>query len=88
MKMVSIAVEEAAWEAVQRLAQARGEGLNELVLKAVTGLAASRVAPLPAPEERRRVLDGLWERIDACNVEVGERPTRARTYDHRRFHRY
>ncbi len=43
---------------------------------------------MPSPEERRRVLDKLWERIDACNVEVGERPTRARSYDHRRFHRY
>ena len=88
MKTVSITVEDAAWEAVQRLARTQGKGLNDLVSSAVADLAASGVQPVPSPEERRRVLDKLWERIDACNVEVGERPTRARTYDHRRFHRY
>ena len=87
MKTVSITVEDAAWETMQRLAQAQGKGLDDLLSNAVARLTASCVATVPAPEERRRVLDNLWERIDACNVEVGERPTRARTYDHRRFHR-
>jgi hypothetical protein len=88
MKTVSITVEDAAWEAMQKFAQAEGKALGEIVSNAVAGLPASRVCTLPSPEERRRVLDRLWNRIDACNVEVGERPTRARSYDHRRFHRY
>jgi hypothetical protein len=87
MKTVSIMVEDATWETMQRLAQAHGKGLDELMSTAVSGLTAS-VPMVPLPEERRRFLDKLWTRIDACNVEVGERPTRARTYDHRRFHRY
>ena len=88
MKTVSITVEDAEWEAMQRLAQAQGKGLSDLVSGAVAGLAAQKGFSLPSPEERRRILDKLWDRIDACNVEVGERPTRARSYDHRRFHRY
>ena len=87
MKTVSITVEDAAWEAMQRLAQAQGKGLSDLLSSAAAGLMAP-VAIVPSPEERRRFLDKLWERLDACNVEVGERPSRARTYDHRRFHRY
>ena len=88
MKTVSITVEDEALEAMQRLADAQGKGLNDLVSNAVARLTLSGIRAVPSPEERRRVLDKLWERIDACNVEVGERPTRARTYDHRRFHRY
>ena len=87
MKTVSITVEDAAWESMQRLAQAQGKGLSDLMSTAVAGLTAS-VPSAPAPEDRRRFLDKLWERIDAGNVEVGERPSRARTYDHRRFHRH
>ncbi|MDA1278090.1 MAG: hypothetical protein O2960_29185 [Verrucomicrobia bacterium] len=88
MKTVSVTVEEAAWEAMQKLAKAEGKALGEIVSNAVSELSASRVRTLPSPEERRRVLGKFWDRIDACNVEIGERPTRARTYDHRRFHRY
>jgi len=88
MKTVSITVEDAAWEAMQRLAQAQGKRLDDVVSSAVTGLATAGFRSVPGTKERRRVLDKLWERIDACNVEVGERPTRARTYDHRRFHRH
>lgn len=88
MKTVSITFQDQAWEAMQRQAEAQDKGLDELFVKAVEGMAEARSLSLPSPEERRRVLDKLWDRIDACNVEVGERPTRARTYDHRRFHRY
>ena len=88
MKTVSITVEDEVWEAMQRLAHSQGKRADDLALEALAGLTAPRAPAGPAPEERRRVLDRLWARIDACNVEVGERPTRARTYDHRRFHRY
>ena len=88
MKTVSVTVDDEAWEAMQRLAQAQGKGLSDFVSSAVTKLATPGAQAIPTPDERRRVLEKLWERIDACNVEVGERPNRARTYDHRRFHRY
>lgn len=87
MKTVSIAVEDAAWESMQRLAQAQGRGLSDLLSSVAAGLTPPAAAA-PSPEERRRILSKLWERIDAGNVEVGERPSRARTYDHRRFHRH
>lgn len=87
MKTVSITVEDASWEAMQRLAQTQGKAVSDLFSIAAAGLTA-RAAVAPSPEERRRFLDKLWERIDACNVEVGERPSRARTYDCRRFHRH
>ncbi len=58
MKTVSIAVEDAAWEAMQRLAQAQDKGLSDLMSTAVAGLTAS-VPSAPSPEERRRVLDKL-----------------------------
>ena len=88
MKTVSITVEDAAWEAMQKLTKAEGKALGEILSSAVAGWSASRVHSMPSLEERRQVLEKLWDRIDACNVEIGERPTRARTYDHRRFHRY
>ena len=88
MKTVSITVEDAAWEALQRLAQLQGKALDDLVSNAVSGLTVGVTQGVPTPQERRQVLDKLWNRIDACNVEVGEQPSRARTYDHRRFHRY
>jgi len=88
MKTVSITVEDRAWAAMRRLAKAQGKRLGDLVTNAVAGLAAQQSQAMPSPEERRRVLDKLWDRIDASNVEVGERPSRARTYDHRRFHRH
>jgi hypothetical protein len=87
MKTVSVRVQDETLERMQRLAEAQGKGFDEFLSEAVAGLAGVwRHAPSPA--ERRRQLDQLWERIDTCNVEVGERPSRARTYDQRRFHRY
>ncbi len=88
MKTVSITIQDQAWDTLRRQAEAQGKRLDELVLNAVAGMTEARSRDLPSPEERRRVLDKLWDRIDACNVEVGERPSRARTYDHRRFHRH
>ena len=80
MKTVSITVEDAAWEAVQRLAHDQGKGVNDLISNALASLAAHGATTAPSPGQQRPVWDKLWERMDACNVEVGERPTRARTY--------
>ena len=87
MKTVSITLEDAEWSALERLARNRRTQAVDLA-RAI--LAGQMVEPpdLPSPAARRAVLDNLWDRIDACNVEVGERPTRTRSYDHRRFHRY
>lgn len=88
MKTVTIRVEDQTWEAMQRLAQEQAQALDQLVSNMVNNYARSQSQAIPLPEQRRLVLDQLWNRIDACNVEVGERPNRSRTYDHRRFHRY
>ena len=88
MKTISVTVDDAAWEAVQRSARAQGKRVSDLVSNAVVSLATSGTSTAPSREQRRQVLDKLWERIDTCNVEIGERPTRARTYDGPRFHRH
>jgi hypothetical protein len=87
VKTVSITIDDGAWETMQRLAQSQGKPLDDVLASATEALASAAATP-PSCEERRRFLDKLWDRIDACNVEVGEQPSRARTYDYRRFHRY
>jgi hypothetical protein len=88
MKTVSISVDEATWESLQALAHVGHLPIERVIAQGLSTCTARPAAAPPAPEQRRAILSSLWADLDACNVEVGEKPTRARTYDHRRFHRY
>ncbi len=49
----------------------------------VSALVREFVSGLDRDVERRDDWDAVWETVDAWEIEVGERPTRSRTYDGR-----
>ena len=88
MKTVSITFEDRAWDHAERLARARGLSVDTLIGSVMSGLADGTISTLPDYQDRQRALDPFWAKIDACGVEIDERPSRDRTYDDRRFHRH
>jgi hypothetical protein len=88
MKKVSIAVAESTWETVQKLARVQNIEPDRLLAQLLDNVKGASPSLPPSGPQRRATLEKIWADIDACNVEVGECPSRARTYDHRRFHRH
>jgi Ser/Thr protein kinase RdoA (MazF antagonist) len=82
MKKVSIGVAESTWEAVQELARVRNIEPDRLLARLLESLKGASPSFPPSAPQRRATLERIWADIDACNVEVGECPSRARTYDH------
>jgi hypothetical protein len=83
MKKVSIGVAESTWETVQELARVQNIKPDRLLAQLLENLKGAPTSFPPSAPQRRATLEKLWADIDARNVEVGERPSRARTYDHR-----
>jgi hypothetical protein len=86
MKKVSIEVAESTWETVQKLARMQNIKPDRLLAQLLDNLKGSSPSLPPSAPQRRAMLEKLWADIDACNVEVGECPSRARTYHQQRLH--
>jgi hypothetical protein len=87
MKTVSISLDDETWEAATHAAEARHTTVDALVAH----LLKNVVTPEPnsgGAERDARERKELVRALAACKAEVGEQPTRERTYSDRRFHRH
>jgi len=81
MKNITISVDDETYRRARITAAERGRSVSAMVREYLGSLDR------PAGDEatRREAWRRLWERVDACQVKVGSRPTRGRTYDDRRL---
>ena len=73
MKNITVAVGDDTYRRARIAAAERGVSVSALVREFLDGL--------PADGERRIDWDTFWAMVDSWGAEVGERPTRSRTYD-------
>ena len=82
MRTVTISMDEATWIAAQQMAAAEAATLDDLLARLVQSVAArSSITAEQQAEARRELARTLAE----CGAEIGETPTRERTYRGRRF---
>ena len=77
MKVVNLTVDEVTWRAARRLAAERDTSVSALVREYLQSLTGG------AGDDDARQRRALAEALRACKAEVGEKPTRARTYAER-----
>lgn len=78
MKNITLSVDEATWSHARVVAAQRGTSVSALVRDYLRRLKE---------QEEQRVADwkNFWKEFDAAESEVGEQPSRRRTYDDPRF---
>ena len=78
MKNITLSVDEATLSHARIIAAQRGTSVSALVRGYLRGLK---------DQEERQVegWENFWKQFDAAGAEVGDRPTRGRTYDDPRF---
>ena len=77
MKAVNLTVDEATWRAARRLAADRDTSVSALVREYLQSLTAT------AGDDDAKQRHALAEALKACKAEIGEKPTRVRTYAER-----
>ena len=73
MKSITISVDDETYKRARIAAARRDMSVSALVREFLVGLASDA--------EERLDWDALWATVDSWGAEVGERPTRSRTYD-------
>ncbi len=84
MKNITVSVDDETYRRARITAAERGRSVSAMVREYLASLGR------PAGDEaaRQEAWQRLWEHVDTCQVKVGARPTRERTYDDRRLHRH
>jgi len=77
MKNITVSVDDETYRRARITAAERGRSVSAMVREYLGSLDR----PDEAETTRREAWQQLWERVDACQVAVGPRPTRGRTYD-------
>jgi hypothetical protein len=77
MKVINLTVDEETWSAAERVAAKRETSVSALVSEYLHDLAGN------AMDDDAKQRRALVEALKACKGEVGEKPTRARTYAER-----
>ena len=72
---ITVSVDEETYKQARLVSVLRDTSVSALVRDYLTGLTADA--------EKQDDWSAAWEAVDAWGVEVGERPTRSRTYDER-----
>jgi plasmid stability protein len=82
MRNITVSVDDETYRRARITAAEQGRSVSAMVRDYLASLGAA------AGDEgaRREAWQRLWEGVDACQVRVGTRPTRARTYDDPRLH--
>ena len=75
MRNITVSVDEETYRQARLVSVLRDTSVSALVREFLTGLTVDA--------EKQDDWSAVWERVDAWGVEVGERPTRSRTYDGR-----
>ncbi len=75
MKNITVSVDDETYRRARIMADRRDTSVSVLVHEFLAGLALG--------VEERRDWTAVWEPVDAWGVDVGERPSRSRTYDGR-----
>ena len=75
MKNITVSVDDDTYRRARVVAAQRDTSVSALVREFLNGL--------PTDTERPADWDTLWAMVDSWGAEVGERPTRSRTYDGR-----
>ena len=84
MKNITVSVDDEIYRRARILAAQRDTSISALVREFLASLGE----PTNDEQTRAKAWAQLWKSIGVSNAKVGKRPTRARTYDDRRFHRY
>ena len=77
MKVVNLTVDEETWRAARRLAAERDTSVSALVREYLQSLTRGVI------DDDARQRRALAAALKACKAEVGEQPSRARTYAER-----
>ena len=75
MKNITVSVDNETYRRARIVAAQQDTSVSALVREFLNGL--------PRDVGRRADWDALWAMVDSWGAEVGERPTRSRTYDGR-----
>ena len=76
MRNITVSVDDETYRQARVVAAQRGTSVSALVREFLTGLNAG-------VEQRDVDWKAVWEMVDTWGAEVGERPTRSRTYEGR-----
>lgn len=82
MKNITLSIDDKTYDRARIVAAKRKTSVSNLVRGFLAGLADGDSDHVQTKSWRE-----LWDSIDAVNAEVGERPSRSRTYDNKRFPR-
>jgi plasmid stability protein len=77
VKTINLTIDEATWRAARRLAAERDTSVSAMVRQCLRNLTSG----LTNEEVQQR--RALAQALQACGAEVGEKPSRARTYARR-----
>lgn len=72
---ITVSVDEETYKQARLVSVLRDTSVSALVREYLTGLTVDA--------KKRDDWSAAWDAVDAWGVEVGERPTRSRTYDER-----
>ena len=75
MRNITVSVDDETYRRARIVAAEQDTSISALVRDFLNGL--------PAAAEQRADWDAFWAMVDSWEAEVGERPTRSRTYDGR-----
>jgi hypothetical protein len=85
VKNITLSVDDAVYQAACVEAAKRHRSLSGIVRAYLNAFAQGTAPVLPAPEADREKLVGL---LSECRLELGYKPSRAKTYEGGRFSRF
>jgi len=77
MKNITVSVDDETYRRARITAAEQGRSVSAMVREYLGGLGSTA----QDEDARRAAWRRVWESVDACEVKVGERPSRGRTYD-------